>query len=70
MTEYRKAYIPNRYLIYMKLQSQVSRKVGDTEYTKFWVVLPQKVIRKLGWKTGQELDTEIKGDKLVVEKED
>jgi len=53
----------------MKLQSQVSRKVGDTEYTKFWVVIPQRIIKKLGWKSGQELEVEIKGDKLII-KED
>ena len=55
--------------MYMKLQSQVSRKVGDTEYTKFWVVIPQKLIKKLGWKSGTELEAEIKGDKLVIEED-
>ena len=53
----------------MKLQSQVSRKVGDTEYTKFWVVIPQKLIKKLGWRTGQDLEAEIKKNKLVIEKD-
>jgi bifunctional DNA-binding transcriptional regulator/antitoxin component of YhaV-PrlF toxin-antitoxin module len=53
----------------MKLQSQVSRKIGDTEYTKFWVIIPQRIIRKLGWKSGQELEMEIKGNKLVIEKD-
>ena len=54
----------------MRLQSQVSRKVGDTEYKKFWVVLPEKLLKKLGWKVGQELEAEIKGDKLIIERED
>lgn len=53
----------------MKLQSQVSRKVGETEYTKFWVVIPQKIIKKLGWKSGQELEVEIKGKKLIIEED-
>lgn len=52
----------------MKLQSQVSRKYGDTEYKKFWVVLPQKLLEKLKWKTGQELKAEAKSGKLVVDK--
>lgn len=53
----------------MRLQSQVSRKVGDTEYKKSWIVIPEKLLKKLGWKTGQELEAEIKGNKLVIEKD-
>ena len=53
----------------MKLQSQVSRKYGDTEYRKFWVVIPEKILKKLGWKSGEELEMEIKGNKLVIEKD-
>lgn len=53
----------------MKLQSQVSRKVGDTEYEKYWVVIPQKLLEILKWKSGQELKAEVKGDKLVIEKD-
>jgi len=52
----------------MKLQSQVSRKYGDTEYKKFWIVISQEVLKKLGWKTGQEFKVEVKKDKLVIEK--
>jgi bifunctional DNA-binding transcriptional regulator/antitoxin component of YhaV-PrlF toxin-antitoxin module len=53
----------------MRLQTQVSRKVGDTEYEKSWVVIPQEILKKLGWKTGQDLKGEIKGEKLIIEKE-
>lgn len=53
----------------MKLQSQVSRKVGDTEYKKFWIVIPNKLIEKLDWKTGEDVEIDIKGNKLIVEKE-
>jgi bifunctional DNA-binding transcriptional regulator/antitoxin component of YhaV-PrlF toxin-antitoxin module len=52
----------------MKLQKQVSRKVGDKEYEKSWVVIPQEILKKLSWKTGQELMGEIKGDKLIIKK--
>jgi antitoxin component of MazEF toxin-antitoxin module len=53
----------------MKLQSQVSRKYGDTEYEKSWIVIPEKLLKELGWKTGQELKAEVKGDKLIIEKD-
>ena len=52
----------------MKLQSQVSRKYGDTEYDKFWVVIPNKILEELKWKSGQELDAEVKDNKLIVKK--
>ncbi len=53
----------------MRLQSQVSRKYGDVEYKKFWIVIPEKLLKKLGWKSGQELEVEVKGDKLIIEKD-
>ena len=52
----------------MKLQSQVSRKVGDTEYIKSWVVVPQEVLKQLDWKTGEELEVKAQNNKLVIEK--
>jgi len=51
----------------MKLQSQVSRKVGDTEYKKSWIVIPNKLLESLKWESGQELEGEIKGNKLIIE---
>jgi len=53
----------------MKLQSQVSRKYGDTEYKKSWVVISTNLLKKLGWRTGQELKAEVKNGKLVIDKE-
>lgn len=52
----------------MKLQTQVSRKVGETEYLKSWVVIPNKLLENLKWKSGQELEGEIKEDKLIIRK--
>ena len=52
----------------MKVQSQVSRKYGDTEYFKSWVVIPNKLLELLKWKTGQELEGEVKEDKLILKK--
>lgn len=54
----------------MRLQRQLSRKVGNTTYDKYVIVIKPKIINKLGWKAGQELDAEVKGEKLIIEKED
>jgi len=50
----------------MKLQSQVSRRVGKKEYRKFWVVIPNEIIEKLGWVEGQEVSAEVKGHTLLL----
>ena len=52
----------------MRLQSQTSRKYGDTEYKKSWVVISNKLLKLLGWKTGQELEGEIKDNSLIIKK--
>lgn len=52
----------------MQLQSQVSRKYGDNEYKKFWLVIPSKLLKLLKWKTGQKLEGEVKDDKLIIKK--
>ncbi|MBS3136196.1 hypothetical protein J4401_04520 [Candidatus Woesearchaeota archaeon] len=54
----------------MKLQRQLSKKIGDKEYDKWVIVVKPKIIEELGWKGGQKLKGEIKGNKLVVEKSD
>jgi len=53
----------------MRLLSQTSRKYKDTKYKKYWVVIPNKLIEKLDWKTGEELEAETKGNKLIIEKD-
>lgn len=52
----------------MKLQSQVSRKVGDTEYRKSWVVIPNKTLKELDWEEGEELESIVKDNELVLRK--
>jgi len=52
----------------MKLQKQLSRKVGSIEYAKWVVVIPPETIKELDWKEGQELETEIKDKKLTIKK--
>ena len=52
----------------MRLLSQTSRKYKETEYKKFWVIIPNDLIDKLGWKSGEELEAKADKDKLVVAK--
>ena len=54
----------------MKLISQKHSEYKGKQYHKFWVVIPNTIIEKLGWKAGQNLEGEVKGDKLVIEKDD
>lgn len=49
-------------------ESQVSRKYGDTEYKKSWIVISQELLKELNWKTGQELEGETKDNNLVIKK--
>src|SRR3989338_10184111 len=50
----------------MKLQMQVSRKIGDAEYVKWVFVLPQDRITQLGLKEALDLFDEVKGDSLCI----
>lgn len=50
----------------MKLISGLSRRYKDKEYYKFFVILPAKVIEKLGWKKGQDLSPKVKGKRLII----
>lgn len=52
----------------MKLQSQISREYKGEKYEKSWVVIPQDLLKELGWKTGQELEAEVKDEKLIIKK--
>ena len=52
----------------MKLLSQKSREYKDKEYKKFWIIIPNKLIEALGWKTGESLEVEIKDKKLIIKK--
>lgn len=54
----------------MKLSGQQHFSRGDKNYEKFWVVIPKQIVEKLGWKKGMELSADVKGTKLVLEKED
>jgi len=50
----------------MKLQKQLSRKVGKQEYPKYVITIPPKDIEKLGWKQGQELELIVEGKEARI----
>jgi antitoxin component of MazEF toxin-antitoxin module len=50
----------------MKLQKRFNRKVGDKEYSKWVVVLPNEKVEELGWKEGEELDLDTKRDAIIL----
>jgi len=51
----------------VRLQKQLSKKIGDKEYPKYVIVLRPSLIEKLGWKSGEELKAEIKDNKVIIE---
>jgi bifunctional DNA-binding transcriptional regulator/antitoxin component of YhaV-PrlF toxin-antitoxin module len=50
----------------MRLQKQLSRSVKGKEYPKYVVVVPPETVEKLDWAEGEELEPEIKGNKLLI----
>ena len=54
----------------MKLLSQKHSEYKGKQYKKFWIIIPNRLIEKLGWKEGTELNADLKNEKLVIEKED
>ncbi len=50
----------------MKLQKRFNRKVGDKEYSKWVVTLSPEDVNKLGWKSGQELESKVRDDSLTL----
>ncbi len=53
----------------MRLISQISREYKNRKYLKFWVIVPNTIVEKLGWKAGDNLEVDVKNGKLVIEKE-
>ena len=53
----------------MRLLSHVSRKYKDKQYEKYWVVIPKWIVEKLKWKKGDDLEVDVRGDKLIIEQD-
>ena len=54
----------------MKLSGQQHFEREGKKYEKFWITIPKKIVEKLGWKKGQELNADVKNSKLIIQKED
>jgi bifunctional DNA-binding transcriptional regulator/antitoxin component of YhaV-PrlF toxin-antitoxin module len=52
----------------MKLQRQVTRVVEDKEYTKWVITIPPEQIESLGWKEGEELESRLGKNSLIIKK--
>lgn len=52
----------------MQLQKQLSRRIGNTEYAKYVIVIPPNLVKELKWKDGDTLDIKVKGDQLLIQK--
>lgn len=53
----------------MKLQKQLSRKVGNKEYPKWVITIPPKQIEALGWEEGEPLESKVNNQELTVHRE-
>lgn len=53
----------------IKLQKQLSRRVGNKEYPKWVIIVPPKQIDALAWKEGECLESEINNQELIVRRE-
>ena len=53
----------------MRLIPQKSREYNGKSYYKFLIVVPSKIIEKLGWKGGEELTAEAHNDTLTIKQE-
>jgi len=50
----------------MKLQKQVSKKSSKREFYKYVLVVPNKIVTKLGWQGGEELVFNITSRRLLL----
>ena len=55
-------------MIFMKLMKVKSREYKGKTYHKYRINIPEKIIKKLGFKAGDELKADVKGGKLVIGK--
>jgi bifunctional DNA-binding transcriptional regulator/antitoxin component of YhaV-PrlF toxin-antitoxin module len=51
-----------------KLQKQITRKIGDKEYSKYTIVIPSKIISQLQWAEGDQLIPTAEGKALRIKK--
>jgi bifunctional DNA-binding transcriptional regulator/antitoxin component of YhaV-PrlF toxin-antitoxin module len=52
----------------MKVQRQLSKKRGDKRYYRFTINIPEKIIKKVGFEKGQELEADTEEGKIILKK--
>jgi len=50
----------------MKLQKQLSRRVGKTDYPKWVVTIPPSIVKEVGWKEGETLEARLEKNRLIL----
>lgn len=60
-----KLHVPN---FYMKIREVLDKKVGDTKYTRYIVILPKDVVHKSNL-VGKELKATANKEMICLEKE-
>lgn len=53
----------------MQLQGGVAVRRGKKAYEKFWIVIPAAIVKKLGWKKGDQITHEEKDTGLLLKKQ-
>lgn len=51
----------------MKIREVLDKKIGDTKYTRYIVILPKDVVQESNL-LGKELKAKLEGGKIVIEK--
>ena len=51
----------------MRLIGQKHSEYKGKSYSKHWIVIPNKLLEKLGWGAGADLEAEIKSNQLVIQ---
>lgn len=53
-----------RYIV--KLLTRRNRLIGNKEYLKWYVEIPPKIVKKVKWEDGMEIELEIKNRKITL----
>ena len=51
-----------------KMAWKISRAPADGEYGSIMIPIPNSILEKLGWSSGDKISIDIDGDKLVLTK--
>lgn len=63
-------YLPLHISWALRLQRQLASVIGGKEYGKWVLVVPPKVVEELGWREGETLEALVKGDWLILLREE